>query len=811
MKILADYYLYNSKKENVEYAKDTLLSIIIKESNIFIKEVDKNINFNNLVTKWNELNKFLDKYGNIPLYELLKKQKKFKICYGGYIKFKIIYNKIEQFILFKSNNSDNNENKNKFFLIYNYILKYLTNEDILNLSLINKKSYNIIKNNKIFDINLYLKNNCDFKDEKEKKIINFNKFFGGPSYNLYEVKKLGMFVGKKYIYLLIQSIETYNVEIMRLNKNNIDEHEVIFRDEWTNYYMFDNIVYQLKYNKEKIKLNKIHKNEDEIIFISINVSNLGDNFDSEYFYNYKENNDIFVVSSELKIYKLNHKKKKFKLFFDESKKYKLFKTFIKECKVRLYNKYYIFIQEIFFLSLKKFFIYDINNKKLINCFPEIRGVELVQKINNYYYIVDYRNVYLLSDKDFEINYQFKKYNCDFCMNQLLIVDSFLNNMQISINDYIYKYITPNKNNKNDIYKKINLKNLFFKVNEKYLCSDYYNDEKALYIKLLKTEQNNKNIKKYYVDKIKEIRIDMNKFIKKINFEDNIKPKIKKEIIKNIKCHLFFNGLNDIVINVNENFWIYHYNDKFANEKDNMNNNESINKINIENNNKEKVLLKYDGICIKTKDIIRYHNIIFFDNILIVWKQKSLKIIYFNLDKNNLYKIKNKDKDIEKTNKNVKILCLEDIEDESNDIYVDTPIFLFNSYNTLFLISSFSEENKSYDLFELKIENDKIFLVKNYIIEMNKREKNKDNEILIYAKFIYDRKILVIFTSYSIYLFKINNNDEDNIYKEIKRKEHYIIGYFMVRQLNEEDSCFIAQDDRTKECLLFDVNTWLKNP
>ena len=243
----------------------------------------------------------------------------------------------------------------------------------------------------------------------------------------------------------------------------------------------------------------------------------------------------------------------------------------------------------------------------------------------------------------------------------------------------------------------------------------------------------------------------------------------------------------------------------------MNNNESINKINIENNNKEKVLLKYDGICIKTKDIIRYHNIIFFDNILIVWKQKSLKIIYFNLDKNNLYKIKNKDKAIEKTNKNVKILCLEDIEDEINDIYVDTPIFLFNSYNTLFLISSFSEENKSYDLFELKIENDKIFLVKNYIIEMNKREKNKDNEILIYAKFIYDRKILVIFTSYSIYLFKINNNDEDNIYKEIKRKEHYIIGYFMVRQLNEEDSCFIAQDDWTKECLLFDVNTWLKNP
>ena len=821
MKILADYFLYNSKKENVEYEQNTPLAVIIKESYAFIQEVDKNINFDNLVTKWNELNKFLDKYGNIPLYKLLKIQKKYKICYGGYIKFKVIYNKTEQFILFKSNNSYNNENKNKnsLFMIYNYILKYLTNEDILNLSLINKESYNMIKNNKIFDINIYLKNNCDYEDEKEKKIINFNKFFGGPSYNLYEVKKLGMFVGKKYVYLLIQSMETYNVEIMRLNKNNIDEHEVIFRDEWTNYYMFNNIIYQLKYNKEKIKLNKIDKNEDEINFISINVSNLGDNFDSEYFYNFKENNDIYVVSSELKIYKLNHKKKKLKLFFDESKKYKLFKTFIKECKIRLYNKYYIFIQEIFFLSLKKFYIYDINNKKLINCFPKIRGVELVQKINNYYYAIDYRNIYLLSDKDFEINYQFKKYNCDFCMNQLLVVDSFLNNMQISINDYIYKEITSNENNKNEVYKKINLKNLFFKVNENYLCSDYYNDEKALYIKLLKINQiNNKisNIKNNNVDAIKEIRIDMNKFIKKINFEENIKPKTKKEIIRNIKCHLFFNGLNDIVINVNEYFWIYHYNDtfdKFEDEKDNsINNQESINKINIENNSKEKVLIKYDGICIKTNEIIRHHNIIFYDNKLIVWKQKSLKIIYFNLDKKNLCKIKNKDKDKdknnEKKNKNVKILCLEDIEDENNDIYVETPIFLFNSYNALFLISSFSEENKSYDLFEIKIENDKIILVKNYTIEMNKKEKNKDNEILMYAKFIYDKSVLVIFTSYSIYLFKIDNNDEDNIYREIKRKEHYIIGYFIVRQLNEEESCFIAQDDRTKKCLFFDVNTWL---
>ena len=44
MKILADYFLYNSKKENVEYEQNTPLAVIIKESYAFIQEVDKNIN-----------------------------------------------------------------------------------------------------------------------------------------------------------------------------------------------------------------------------------------------------------------------------------------------------------------------------------------------------------------------------------------------------------------------------------------------------------------------------------------------------------------------------------------------------------------------------------------------------------------------------------------------------------------------------------------------------------------------------------------------------------------------------------------------
>ena len=796
MKILADFYLFNSKKEGLEYDKNITLSTIIKDVNKFIIEVNKEMDFDRLVNKWSELITFLNKYGNIELFKFLKIQKKFKICYGGYIKFRIVYDKVEQIVTFKNND---NKNENNLYLLYKYIIKYLSKEDISNLALINKNSYNIIINNKIFKEDIFLKNSCDYEEEKERKIINFNKFFGGHSYNLYEVKKLGMFVGKKYIYLLIQSIETYNVEIMRLKKGNLDEHEIIFRDEWTNYYMFDNVIYQIKFTKDKIKLNKIDKNEDEIIFMSINVFNLGESFDSEYFYNLKESNEIYIVTSELKIYKLNHNKKKLKLYFDESKKYKIFKKFINKCKIRQYSKYYIFIKNIFFLSLTKLYIYDLSNKKLIICFPKIRGVELVQKLDKYYYVLDYRNIYLLSSKVFEINYQFKKYHNDFCMNELLIVDSFLNNMQTSNNNYI-KNEAILHDNSNNFIKKLKLKNMFMKLSENYLCCDYYNDEQALYIKLLKTNNcpnNNFNFSKKdeIIEYRKNIRIDMNKFIKKITFEDNIKDKYKKELIRNLKCHIFFNGLNDIVINVKDCFWIYHYN---------LEGKEIIHNVNKDKSNNQ-ILLKYDRIIIKTEEIIRYHNIVFYDKIFIVFKQKSFKILYYYLNINNIEDKSEKNKSKNKKKINVKYLSLEEIDDESNDINVDTPIFLFNSFHKLFLLCSFSEEDKAYDLFEIKIQNEKITLLNSFKIEISKNEKNKNDEILMYAKLIYDQKFLVLFTSNAIYLFK-NDNDK-NTYKEIKRKVHSIIGYFTVRQLNEEESCFIAQDDRSNKCLFFDVSPW----
>ena len=791
MKIFADFYLYNDKKENILYNLNTKLSMIITDVNNFIKALDNNINFDILVIKWCELYEILSKNGDIPLFKLLRIKKKFKICYGGHIKFKIIYKNKEQITIFE-NSSNKNEtniyNKNKLFLVYESIIKYLTNDEKINLALINKYSYKKFLDNKLLKEDLFFKNDCFDEEEAQNKIINFKKIFGGPSLGLYEVKKLGMYVGEKYIYLLIQSIETYNVEIMRLNKSNLEEHEIIFRDNWTNYYLFDNTIYQLKYTKEKTKLNKIDKN-DEINFVYINVSNYGEDFDSEYFYYYIETKEIYIVTSELKIYKYNKTKKKLKLFFDESKKLKKFNHFTSLCKIRKYWKNYKFIKKFFFLSLLKFYIFDITNKKLIITFPEIRRVESILKIDQFYYIVDYRFIYLLSNKNFEINNKIKKFNNDYCCNSLLRIDPFLNYSQSTLND-----ININKNEfkvDKKWIKKMKLMNLYFKFNDKYLCSDYYNDNKALFIKLYGIASFNNNIS---TECIKKIRINSNKFIKKLKFEDNIKDKNKKEIINNLKCHLFFNGLGDFIINMNEYFWIYHYIDDV--NDNNINN----------NNNKEEFLYKYNNIIIKNNDIIRFHNIVFYDKHLIIWKPKSLKILYYNLSLDTNLKNNSKE-DNNKFNKNVKILSVENIEGEKN-VEIEKPIFIFKSVNDLYLITNFCEDSKSYDLLKIKIEKEKILLIDTYLIKMDDNNIIKNDEILIYAKLILNEEYLIIFSSSYLYLYK-NNGDKENIYKEIKRKEHNIIGYFNVKDLYMEETCFIAQDDRSKDCFFFDIKPWIE--
>ena len=162
MKIFAYFYFYNNKKENIPYNIDTKLSIIIKDVNEFLLASDKNINFENLVIKWSDLYELFKKNGDIPLFKLLKTSKKFKICYGGYVKFLVKYNSKVQSTIFKANNY---AGVNKFFLIFDFIMKYLTVEEKLKLSLINKYAYKKILEQKLFKADIYFENSCFDEEE----------------------------------------------------------------------------------------------------------------------------------------------------------------------------------------------------------------------------------------------------------------------------------------------------------------------------------------------------------------------------------------------------------------------------------------------------------------------------------------------------------------------------------------------------------------------------------------------------------------------------------------------------------------------
>ena len=84
-------------------------------------------------------------------------------------------------------------------MAYDSIIKYLTNDEIINLALINKNLYKKFLDNKLLKTDIIFKNDCFDEEEEQNKILNFKKLFGGPSLGLYEVKKLGMYIGEKYI------------------------------------------------------------------------------------------------------------------------------------------------------------------------------------------------------------------------------------------------------------------------------------------------------------------------------------------------------------------------------------------------------------------------------------------------------------------------------------------------------------------------------------------------------------------------------------------------------------------------------------
>ena len=61
----------------------------------------------------------------------------------------------------------------------------------------------------------------------------------------------------------------FNVNIFIYSKDN-KINEIILADEWTNDFMFNNIIYQIKYNNKKPRINKLNENKEiKLIIIKI--------------------------------------------------------------------------------------------------------------------------------------------------------------------------------------------------------------------------------------------------------------------------------------------------------------------------------------------------------------------------------------------------------------------------------------------------------------------------------------------------------------------------------------------------------------
>ena len=338
MKIIAIIHYNNSNLKIENFDVKTKLEIIIEQITKFIMKETPNIDYNNLIFKWSELENIKKIEGNISLRQLLRKNKRFKIGYGGYVRFEINYEKIEIF----SNSMMNIEmSKDKLFFYFS-VLSFLNNNEINILSQVNKKFYYLVKNYFLLFQNFSFDNYVDKDKEKEKLLFEIKT---NLNYNDFNFNILNFYQSEKNIYLLIQSQFNYNVEILKLSKENKTK-EIIFADEWTNYFMFNNMIYQIKYNKTKPRINKLNENK-EIKLIKIDVTSF-DNFTMCFFYYFKKENRSFILSSNMCLYNINNKKGKLQLIINLSNQYKKFIKFSELCKIREYIVFYKFIDEYFF-------------------------------------------------------------------------------------------------------------------------------------------------------------------------------------------------------------------------------------------------------------------------------------------------------------------------------------------------------------------------------------------------------------------------------------------------------------------------------
>ena len=259
---------------------------------------------------------------------------------------------------------------------------------------------------------------------------------------------------------------------------------------------------------------------------------------------------------------------------------------------------------------------------------------------------------------------------------------------------------------------------------------------------------------------------MDKFIKNIEFKKETKEKYKREKIKKINPLIFMNGKGIIIINLGDNYYFF--------QKTN-----------------ELFLKKIKRINLKTNLIFNYHNIIVTSKYFIIWTEASYKILVYEI----------------KEDSEMKMLSMENIEDENENISLESPIFIFSKNDEIYLLSSYNSKYNSFLISKINITEDNINLcenIENHVILKSFLEKTR--ETIIFANFILQKKYLLIFSSTDIYLTKFDSISKTFI--TIYKRELKIFGQIIIKQLNNSEFEYLVYEIKENKIIYFNFKKYI---
>ena len=223
--------------------------------------------------------------------------------------------------------------------------------------------------------------------------------------------------------------------------------------------------------------------------------------------------------------------------------------------------------------------------------------------------------------------------------------------------------------------------------------------------------------------------------------------------------------------------------------------------NFDNNNNSNI---YGSICIQNFILPQFENDIIID----------FRVIYFNLDKNELYQIY-QDKLIIFVNNNTVLYSSIRVQGELNDsnnniireIENEVIDYIKIKDNYLFIFSN----NTNIYIFKININDNKNFEIK----KIKKLNYNKNNNILLKRKIFYKSNDNIFFIYYIDYLlqdyfffFAIDNNKENETMNEVKLNKEIQIYFPSTCAKRKINNSIIYYIDK-KHSVIFDTNFYNK--